>query len=411
VPSDSPSVPSSSAPAGPAPSAAGARGDSEQRLRLLIEQSPTSIHVVDASGRTVLVNPAFERLWGIGMEQLEGYVLWDDPQLESNGLWPYVERARRGEAVHVPPYRHDASVSVGEGAARWIETTVYPVKDERGALRELVILSTDVTLQQTAAAERERLLDAERRAREEAEAANRAKRDFLAVMSHELRTPLNAMLGYAGLLDDEVAGPLTEAQRDFLHRGSEAARRLLALVDDLLAFAKVEAGRVTIQLEKVPVAALVGDVVSLVAPQAAARGITLGVERPVDAAYVALADRERATQVLLNLVANAVKFTPAGGHVTLAVSFTSIAAREEGAPAGPAVQVAVRDTGPGIAPAELERVFEPFVQLDTGPARAAGGTGLGLAIARDLARAMHGDVLATSDVGRGSTFTLVLLRA
>ena len=410
---DSRSPLSDSAPARLSPTS-DARSDSDQRLRLLIEQSPTSIHVVDASGRTVLVNPAFERLWGIGMAQLEGYILWDDPQLETNGLWPYVDRARRGETVHVPHVRHDAAVSVGTGAARWIETTVYPVKDERGALRELVILQTDVTPQHAAAEERERLLEAERRAREEAEAANRAKRDFLAVMSHELRTPLNAILGYAGLLDDEVAGPLTEAQRDFLRRGSEAARRLLALVDDLLAFAKVEAGRVTIHPEPVPVSALVGDVASLVSPQAAARGVSVVVERAIDPSIVAFADRERAAQVLLNLVANAVKFTPAGGRVTIGVSLASMVPRAEGEPVGPAVRIAVRDTGTGIAPEELDRVFEPFVQLDMGTARAgsaAGGTGLGLAIARDLARAMHGDVVATSDVGHGSTFTLVLPRA
>ena len=718
---------------------AAALARADERLRLLIEQSPTSIHVVDASGHTVLVNPAFERLWGIGMRALEGYVLWNDPQLETNGLWPYVERARRGEVVRVPPFRHDAAVSVGQGTSRVIDTTVYPVKDAAGALRELVILHTDITDRVTAeeavreserrlvealeltplpvleldadgrvtfanaavvralamgsgtivgrrmeelpvqahaldgtpltveqrpaalalagrtvaglgmlvvradgarrifevhaaprraadgrivgviaafddvtphhaaAEERERLLAAERRARAEADRkrrqadflaevsrlladtldheaalrevaaqcvpgladwcvidllhtprvptpgvpvrratpthgesshadwppvvdriaaahvdptrvvlahelerrwptdwnaprglarvlregavehvpvltdeqlaqatrdpervamvralgmrsyicvpmlarghvlgaiglarmgsgeaydaddlalaqdlarraavavdnarlyrdaveANHAKRDFLAVMSHELRTPLNAILGYAGLLEGEVAGPMSEAQHEFLRRGSDAARRLLALVDDLLTFAKVEAGKVTLHPAPVAVSTLVADVVPLVAPQAALRGIVLDASAAPGADLEVIADRERAAKVLLNLVANAIKFTSAGGRVTITADATS----------SDTVQIAVRDSGAGIDALELERVFQPFVQLDVGRTRAAGGTGLGLAIARDLARAMQGDVLASSEVGKGSTFTLVLPRA
>jgi signal transduction histidine kinase/PAS domain-containing protein len=250
------------------------------------------------------------------------------------------------------------------------------------------------------ALDRERLDAAERAARAEAESANRAKSQFLAVMSHELRTPLNAILGYNDLLDAGVAGELADVQRAFVRRGSDAARRLLSLVEDVLSFAKLEAGRVTISVVTLAVRDVVTPTLAVVATQAAQRGLTLAVadEAALDGLY-ARADRERAGQVLLNLLSNALKFTPPGGRVTLRASADAAV-----------VRLAVEDSGVGVPADQHERIFEPFVQVGSGLTRPSEGTGLGLAISRELARAMGGDVTVESAPGRGATFTLHLPR-
>ena len=245
----------------------------------------------------------------------------------------------------------------------------------------------------------ERTEDLER-ARAAADEANRAKSQFLATMSHELRTPLNAIGGYVQLLELGIYGPVSDAQRDALERITRSQRHLLRLVNDVLNLARIEAGRVEYAVEDVSLAEVVGSVLPMVEPQAAAAGLTL--ECTAEPGLTARADREKTQQILINLLTNAVKFTPAGGRVT-------VEARGDAA-AGQAL-VAVRDTGIGIPPDKLGAVFEPFVQVEVERARRREGTGLGLAISRDLARGMGGDLAAESTVGEGSTFTLALPRA
>jgi PAS domain S-box-containing protein len=246
------------------------------------------------------------------------------------------------------------------------------------------------------AVERARLFEAEHAARAEAERANRAKSEFLAVMSHELRTPLNAIGGYAELMEMGIRGPVTQQQRDDLGRIQTSQRHLLGLINEVLNYARLETGTVQYDVAEVSVHDALAGVESLVAPQARAKDLTLAVA-PVPPALAVRADAEKVRQILVNLLSNAVKFTDRGGRVELAC---------EGA--GDSVHVRVRDTGIGIPADQLERIFEPFVQVRADLTRTAEGTGLGLAISRDLARGMAGDLAAESTLGEGSTFTLTL---
>ncbi len=260
--------------------------------------------------------------------------------------------------------------------------------------------------------ENARLYESEREARREAEAAraeaerqriaaevaNRAKSEFIANMSHELRTPLNAIAGYVELLDMGLRGAVTDAQRDDLQRIRQNQRTLLALVNDVLNFAKLEAGRIEFAMADLSVDQCLGAMEALVMPQLLAQGLRYTYV-PADPALTVHADEEKLQQIVLNLLANAIKYTDSGGEIRLSASA-----------AGDRALIRVRDTGRGIAAAKLEQIFAPFVRIDAGYTRATEGTGLGLAISRDLARAMGGDLTAESTPGDGSTFTLRLPR-
>ena len=235
------------------------------------------------------------------------------------------------------------------------------------------------------------------RQRAAADDANAAKSNFLAVMSHELRTPLNAIAGYAELLAMEVHGPITPDQREALGRIVRSQRHLLRLINDILNLSRIEAGHVDYVVERVPLAEVVGSVTPMVEPQMAAKNLAL--EIAVAPGVAARADRDKLQQVLLNLLTNATKFTAPGGRVRV----------EAGDGSGSdSVAIRVTDTGVGIPSAMLDKVFEPFIQVDASHTRATEGTGLGLAISRDLARGMGGDLSAASTLGVGSTFTLTL---
>ncbi len=286
--------------------------------------------------------------------------------------------------------------SPAEALHRWYDVFAFPVDEPEQ--HRVAVLFTDITEQKRADLEREALLREAQAARAEAEAANRTKADFLASMSHELRTPLNAIGGYVELLDMGIHGPMTEAQRGAMARITANQRHLLTLINDILSFARLEAGSMLFDVEVLAAPEVIAGVESLVAPQAEARGVAYTSE-PCDPGLRFRGDTERVRQILLNLVGNAIKFTPAGGWVVL-----SCAADDAW------VELRVRDNGIGIPPEEQERIFDPFQQVGRRLSQPQEGVGLGLAISRDLARGMAGDLIVQSAPGEGSVFILRLPR-
>ena len=245
------------------------------------------------------------------------------------------------------------------------------------------------------ALERARLYEAERIARAEAEAANKAKSEFLTMMSHELRTPLNAIAGYTELLELGIHGPVTTEQREALSRIQNSQRHLLSLINEVLSYARLEASAVTYTLRPVNVGSALARAESFVLPLAQSRGLEVTVDSV--AGLVVMADEEKMNQVLLNLLSNAMKFTERG--------YVRVTAQRLDPDT---IEIAVSDSGVGIAADQLERVFEPFVQVGRQLNNPREGTGLGLAISRELARGMDGELTAESVVGVGSTFRLKL---
>ena len=238
-----------------------------------------------------------------------------------------------------------------------------------------------------------------RESREEAEAANRAKSKFLATMSHELRTPLNAIGGYADLLLAGVRGELTAGQTLDVERIQRSGRHLLGLIDDILNFATLEAGRVEFKLADLAVAPILASIEELLRPAVDAKSI-LFVQRMEEPELALRGDEDKVRRIVLNLLTNATKFTDDGGSIAL------ICDAVDGY-----VRFRVTDTGCGIPETHLQRVFEPFVQVDRDRATERQGVGLGLSISRELAHAMGGSITATSTLGQGSTFTLLLPQA
>src|SRR5688572_28952956 len=244
--------------------------------------------------------------------------------------------------------------------------------------------------------ELELALDGEQSARREAEAANRIKSELFARLSHEFRTPLHAVSGYLEILQQNIHGGLTADQRRDLDRIHQAQEHLMALVNMILDFAKLEAGPIELSMAEIPIEETLLGGEALVFPQFAKKKIAY-MHHPGDRSLTVFADREKVQQIVVNLLANAMKFTPEGGSVELDWKVED-----------DTLLVRVRDTGPGIPPERLEQIFEPFVQLRAPGSLPAGGTGLGLPISRDLARAMGGEVHAASAIGRGSEFSLFL---
>ena len=238
-------------------------------------------------------------------------------------------------------------------------------------------------------------------ARHQAESANATKAQFLGTMSHELRTPLNAIGGYAQLIEMGLRGPVTDEQKLDLASIQRSKVHLLGLVDSVLNYAQIEAGRVQYVTADINVIEVVSGVHALVAPQMNAKGLAYRFEKCAHG-LTARAEASKVTQIVLNLLGNATKFTPYGGHIIVTCGESAALGERR------MVEVRVTDTGLGIAPDKIEAVFDPFVQIDRRLTSSDIGVGLGLAISRELARGMGGDLTAESAPNEGSTFTLTL---
>jgi len=361
---------------------------SQASLSALLENTRDSIWSVDRDYRLIAFNSVVAQTFalGYGVELAPGLCLPGAIPPEEGAEWRALyERALAGERFSVE--QHYAFPRFGISAD--VEISLNPMRDAAGAVTGVAVFGRDITERKQTARE----LAA---AKEAAEAASRAKSDFLANMSHELRTPLNAIIGYAELLGEEAGERGDGRQAADLARIRSAANHLLALINDVLDISKIEAGRMELHLERFDPGRLVDEVLATVQPLATQKRNRLVVERAGDLGTM-YADETKVRQVLFNLLSNACKFTE-GGVVTLRV----------GREPGDAMCFAVSDTGIGLSPQQLGRLFQPFTQADASTTRRFGGTGLGLAISRHFCRMMGGEIAVRSAEGRGSTFVVTL---
>jgi PAS domain S-box-containing protein len=361
---------------------------SEARFRAAVEALGEVVLFTTTDDVAEYANPRLEPLTGFAPAAVVGRPLED---------WLVPEAGRAAWAEHREVRNQgltdsfEARLCRRDGSTFWAEVQLAPFLDRREAVVGGLVAIADVS-------ERKRIEDDLVRAIDLAEDATRAKSAFLANMSHELRTPLNAIIGYSEMIREEVedAG-LAEVVGD-VERIRTAGKHLLALINDILDLSKIEAGRMDLVLESFDVGRLLADVESTAAPLAQRKEIELRFE---GAGLGAMrADTTRLRQVLLNLLGNAIKFTESGG--------VTLRARREARPGGDVLHFGVSDTGIGLSPKQLAKLFQPFTQADASTTRKYGGTGLGLAISRQICRLMGGDIAVTSQVGRGSTFTVTL---
>jgi protein-histidine pros-kinase len=365
----------------------GERQRAARRFVTLLESAPDAILIVDREGEIVLASAEAARLFGYERQELTG--------LTVEALIPHSLRAAHSEyreTFHVAP-RARGMGSGGnleglrkDGTQIPVEISLSPVVTEAGlwviaAVRDL----SERVQRQELARENERLAE-----------ASRIKSRFLANMSHELRTPLNAVIGFTELLYDEQAGAVTAQQKDFLADILSSANHLLHLINDMLDLARVEAGKMDFQPSTFAVSKLLAEVRDSVRILAAQKKLELALEVAPGLDLVRV-DPLKLKQVLLNYLANAIKFTPEGGKVTLR-------ARREGT----TFRVEVEDTGPGIPAHQLPLLFVEFQQLDAGTRLEQRGTGLGLALSKRLVEAQGGRVGVESTVGKGSVFFAIL---
>ena len=373
----------------------------QSRLTNLFRQAPAFICVLRGPEHVFeMANDSYRRL--VGFRELIGRSVRDAlPEAAGQGFVELLDRVRANRETFVgrelPVVLQQSPDATPE--QRYLDFVYQPIIEADGSCSGIFVQGVDVTDQVLARGEIERARTEADVARHAAELANQTKSDFLAAMSHELRTPLNAIAGYAELLELGVHGPLSDSQRDAVRRIRRSEEILLGRINDVLNFAKIEAGRIEYHIGVVPLADAVASVAPLIEPQFAAKRLRY-VTR-VAPEMVVRTDRDKLQQILINLLSNAVKFTESGGTVTIDIGTRA------GAPAGFAL-LRVSDTGIGIPREKQESVFDPFIQVHRRLTSSTEGTGLGLAISRDLARGMGGELRVRSVEGKGSTFTLAL---
>jgi len=352
---------------------------SEEQFRALANLIPTLAWMADPTGWIFWYNNRWYEYTGTTPQQMEG---WGWQSVHDPEVLPSVMERWKSSISTGEPFEMEFPLRSAAGEFRWFLTRVAPVKDASGKVTRWFGTNTDVQAQHEAA--------------EAARAANKAKSDFLAAMSHETRQPINATLSFIQLLEMEMYGALSDEQKDVIDRIRRNQEQLLAVITDILSFARLEAGRFELSVVPVRASDVLADLSPLVEPQVTGKGISLSIScSHTDA--VAMGDRERILQILTNLVTNASRATPKGGKIMV-----RCVKRDD------CVEFEVEDSGIGIPPEKIEEIFSPFVQLDRALNRPREGVGLGLAISRDFAQAMGGTLTAVSTPGEGSTFTLRL---
>ena len=396
----------------------------EARLREAFAQAPAFLAILRGEDHVFeFINEAYRRL--VGFRDVVGKPVRDAlPEVRDQGFVEILDDVLRTGKPYVG---REVSLMLASGPdpgaaldERFLDFIYQPLRDGDGRPVGIVAHGSDVTVQVLARRELERAREAgetalrvAHAAREEADAANAAKSEFLATMSHEIRTPINAIKGYGQLLEMGVAGPLTDQQRDYLGRLVKSSDHLLSLINDVLDLSRVDAGKMAVEKASASARNAIEAAMELTMPDAAARGVRLdggraqGEGNGAQIAYVG--DEHRVRQILVNLIGNAIKFTEEGGAIEVHAELANEAPPESVLRgSGPWAAIRVADTGIGIPRAQQSLVFEPFHQVATGRTRRVGGTGLGLAISRRLARAMGGDLTVESEPRVGSTFTLWL---
>ena len=352
------------------------------RFESLLELAPQIVWFAESDGRISYCNQYWYSYTGMSTGETlgDGWLNALHPDDRDSVLAGWVNAMKAGE-----DYESELRLRSVDGEYCWFLVRSRPSRDESGKIHSWLGIAVEI--------------EERKRAEEEALAASRAKSEFLASMSHELRTPLNAIGGYAELLALGVRGSLNADQAQDIARIRRSQKHLLTLINDVLNFAKVDAGQAEYRMTAVPIDEALKDTESMIAPQILAKGLRYAY-KGAGRTEAVLADPEKMQQIVLNLLSNAVKFTETGGSITMSAT-----------PRGQCIEIAVKDTGVGIPEEKLDKVFDPFVQAGRQLNQPAQGIGLGLAISRDLARAMKGEIILDSSVGKGSTFTLTLPRA
>ena len=354
----------------------------------IFEHAEWGVVIGSADGqRLELMNPAFARMHGYTVEELTGQPIVDVFAPEARAGLPAQIRLAHEKGHHTFESRHIRK----DGAVFPALVDVTTVRDEAGQIAYRAVNVQDIT-------EHKRAEEEIHKAKEGAERANRAKSEFLSRMSHELRTPLNAILGFAQLMEMDE---LTPAQAQGVKHTLKAGRHLLDLINEVLDLARIESGRLAFSPEPVQLRGVIQETLDLVGPAAAARNLTLAFPASPLHDGCVRADRQRLKQVLLNLVSNAVKYNREGGAVTVTTDLTDLSTPVR------SIRINIHDTGPGIAPENLSRLFEPFDRLGAEQSQTE-GTGLGLAVAKKLTEVMGGTIGVESVVGAGSTFWVEL---
>jgi len=365
--------------------------EAEERVFTLnhaLDQSAASVVITDIDGTIQYANPRAAEISGYSREELVG----QSPRLLQSGLTPVSvygdlwHRLRSGEE-----WRGEMLNRKKTGELYWEFLVISPLRNSRGEITQYMAVMEDIT-------DRKLMEDALVVAKQQAERASRTKSDFLASMSHELRTPLNAIIGYSEFIDTEPFGALGHAKyREYLGHIHESGRHLLELINDMLDLSKVEAGKLALEEEEVDLSHSIQAAMHLVLERANRRSVRLSAEVEPNLPHLYV-DNLRIKQIMLNLLTNAIKFTPEGGEVALLAKLEATGG----------IAILVRDTGIGIASEDIAKVLEPFGQVVNPMVRREDGTGLGLPITKRLAELHGGTVSIDSTVNVGTTVTVRL---